>query len=132
MFQSKVCSNFTSTPCKLYPDHLSDYGTAFEKCVYPIRKTPFHFCWPLTNCRLIQQHFSPQNTLRTPVYTTSLRSNAMGVGLVFLADLDIREHESHWILQGVCLTLNTDWCTRSACRYVYRKFHWLWSKLLLV
>ncbi|KAK9685231.1 Dynein heavy chain C-terminal domain [Popillia japonica] len=49
-----------------------------------------------------------QNTLRTPVYTTSLRRNAMGVGLVFEADLGTTEHLSHWVLQGVCLVLNTD------------------------
>ncbi|CAK1584360.1 unnamed protein product [Parnassius mnemosyne] len=49
-----------------------------------------------------------QNTLRTPVYTTSQRRNAMGVGLVFEADLWTAEHCSHWILQGVCLIMNTD------------------------
>uniref|UniRef100_A0A4W6G9Y8 Dynein axonemal heavy chain 10 n=1 Tax=Lates calcarifer TaxID=8187 RepID=A0A4W6G9Y8_LATCA len=49
-----------------------------------------------------------QNTLRTPVYTTSLRRNAMGVGLVFEADLFTTMHISHWVLQGVCLYLNTD------------------------
>ncbi|CAM9556184.1 unnamed protein product [Bubo scandiacus] len=49
-----------------------------------------------------------QNTLRTPVYTTSLRRNAMGVGLVFEADLYTTKHISHWVLQGVCLTLNAD------------------------
>ncbi|XP_064378089.1 dynein axonemal heavy chain 10 [Dromaius novaehollandiae] len=49
-----------------------------------------------------------QNTLRTPVYTTSLRRNAMGVGLVFEADLYTTRHISHWVLQGVCLTLNAD------------------------
>ncbi|XP_009867260.1 PREDICTED: dynein heavy chain 10, axonemal-like [Apaloderma vittatum] len=49
-----------------------------------------------------------QNTLRTPVYTTSQRRNAMGTGLVFEADLYTRKHISHWVLQGVCLTLNTD------------------------
>ncbi|XP_077418138.1 dynein axonemal heavy chain 10-like isoform X2 [Vanacampus margaritifer] len=49
-----------------------------------------------------------QKTLRTPVYTTSLRRNAMGVGLVFEADLFTTEHLSHWVLQGVCLSLNTD------------------------
>ncbi|KAL1513082.1 hypothetical protein ABEB36_002553 [Hypothenemus hampei] len=49
-----------------------------------------------------------QNTLRTPVYTTSMRRNAMGVGLVFEADLRTTEHSSHWVLQGVCLVLNTD------------------------
>ncbi|XP_072163343.1 dynein axonemal heavy chain 10-like [Diadema setosum] len=49
-----------------------------------------------------------QNTFRTPVYTTSQRRNAMGVGLVFEADLATTEHISHWVLQGVCLLLNTD------------------------
>ncbi|KAM4707116.1 dynein axonemal heavy chain 10 [Discoglossus pictus] len=49
-----------------------------------------------------------QNTLKTPVYTTSMRRNAMGVGLVFEADLYTTKHISHWVLQGVCLALNSD------------------------
>ncbi|XP_054466216.1 dynein axonemal heavy chain 10 [Anoplopoma fimbria] len=49
-----------------------------------------------------------QNTIRTPVYTTSLRRNAMSVGLVFEADLFTTMHISHWVLQGVCLCLNAD------------------------
>ncbi|XP_014373608.2 dynein heavy chain 10, axonemal, partial [Alligator sinensis] len=49
-----------------------------------------------------------QNTFRTPVYTTSMRRNAMGVGLVFEADLFTTKHISHWVLQGICLTLNAD------------------------
>ncbi|XP_011874224.1 PREDICTED: dynein heavy chain 10, axonemal [Vollenhovia emeryi] len=49
-----------------------------------------------------------QNTFKAPVYTTSSRRNALGVGLVFEADLATPEHISHWILQGVCLVLNTD------------------------
>lgn len=32
----------------------------------------------------------------------------MGVGLVFEADLFTGKHISHWVLQGVCLTLNSD------------------------
>ncbi|KAJ3321068.1 Dynein heavy chain 10, axonemal [Boothiomyces sp. JEL0866] len=48
------------------------------------------------------------NTFRTPVYTTQLRRNAAGVGWVFDADLSTSDHISHWILQGVCLVLNTD------------------------
>lgn len=52
--------------------------------------------------------FPLQNTFRTPVYTTSMRRNAMGVGLVFEADLFTTKHISHWVLQGVCLTLNSD------------------------
>lgn len=49
-----------------------------------------------------------QETFSTPVYVTQNRRNAMGVGLVFEADLTSFEHESHWILQGVALVLNTD------------------------
>jgi dynein heavy chain len=47
-------------------------------------------------------------TFRTPVYVTSERRNAMGVGLVCQADLDSRSHSSHWVLQGVALVLNRD------------------------
>lgn len=32
----------------------------------------------------------------------------MGEGLVFEANLATAEHISHWVLQGVCLILNTD------------------------
>lgn len=48
------------------------------------------------------------NTLKTPVYTTSDRRSAMGVGLVFEADMTTYDDISHWILQGVALVLNTD------------------------
>jgi len=48
------------------------------------------------------------NTFRTPVYVTQARRNAMGVGLVFEADLATTEHPSHWVLQGVSLCLNID------------------------
>ena len=49
------------------------------------------------------------DSLKTPVYVTQNRRNAMGVGLVFEADLQTEEHLSHWILQGVCLVLNIDY-----------------------
>ncbi len=42
------------------------------------------------------------------MYVTQARRNAMGVGLVFEADLSTSEHPSHWVLQGVALVLNTD------------------------
>eukprot|EP00656_Telonema_subtile_P031897 TRINITY_DN3494_c0_g1_i5.p1 TRINITY_DN3494_c0_g1~~TRINITY_DN3494_c0_g1_i5.p1 ORF type:complete len:513 (+),score=163.03 TRINITY_DN3494_c0_g1_i5:92-1630(+) len=48
------------------------------------------------------------NQLTTPVYTTSDRRNAMGVGLVFECNLQSFEHESHWVLQGVAVVLNMD------------------------
>ncbi|CAG9765840.1 unnamed protein product [Ceutorhynchus assimilis] len=68
-----------------------------------IEKLPVLGVVPIESFRL-----KLQNTLKTPVYTTSLRRNAMGVGLVFEADLRTTEHISHWVLQGVCLVLNTD------------------------
>lgn len=48
------------------------------------------------------------NTFRTPVYVTQARKNAMGVGLVFEADLATMDHVSHWVLQGTALVLNVD------------------------
>lgn len=50
-----------------------------------------------------------KDQLGTPVYVTQSRRNAMGVGLVFEANLRTEEHPSHWILQGVCMTLNVDY-----------------------
>lgn len=49
-----------------------------------------------------------KGTIKTPVYVTQARRNAMGVGLVFEADLNTDLHPSHWVLQGVALVLNTD------------------------
>ena len=47
-------------------------------------------------------------TFRAPVYVTSDRKNAGGVGMVFEADLDTEMHGSHWTLQGTALVLNSD------------------------
>jgi len=47
-------------------------------------------------------------TIRVPMYITQQRRNAMGVGMMMEADMDTREHKSHWVLQGVALVLNTD------------------------
>ncbi|PFH33986.1 dynein heavy chain family protein [Besnoitia besnoiti] len=47
-------------------------------------------------------------TLKTPVYATQNRRNAMGEGWVFDATLHTKEHPSLWILSGVALVLQTD------------------------
>jgi len=47
-----------------------------------------------------------RDELPTPVYITQLRRNAMGVGLVFEANLSTKEHASVWVLQGVACMLN--------------------------
>lgn len=49
-----------------------------------------------------------RGTIKTPIYITQLRRNAMGVGLVCEADLKTDQHISHWILQGVAMMLNID------------------------
>jgi len=49
-----------------------------------------------------------RDELPTPVYVTQLRRNAMGVGLVFEANLHTTEHQSLWTLQGVAMMLNDD------------------------
>ncbi|CAH8588474.1 Dynein heavy chain 10, axonemal [Schistosoma haematobium] len=64
---------------------------------------------PILRVSAIEAHrLKLQNTFCTPVYVTSERRNAMGVGLVFEAHLKTEVHPSHWVLQGVCLTLNAD------------------------
>jgi dynein heavy chain len=49
-----------------------------------------------------------EGTIKTPVYVTQQRKNAMGFGQCFEADLFSDMHPSHWILQGVALSLNDD------------------------
>ncbi|KEG14252.1 putative dynein heavy chain [Trypanosoma grayi] len=46
--------------------------------------------------------------LKTPVYVTSDRRNAAGVGLVFEADLATDAHPSLWTLESVALILDSD------------------------
>ena len=47
-----------------------------------------------------------QNMLLTPIYLTQKRRDSMGVGYVTKAYLEMPEHQSFWILQGVAITMN--------------------------
>lgn len=49
-----------------------------------------------------------KDSIKVPVYVTQNRRNAAGYGHVFDADLNTDEHPSHWVLQGICMVLNTD------------------------
>jgi len=62
---------------------------------------PFLQVVPIESSRL-----KSQGAFRTPVYTTSQRRNAAGVGLVFEADLSTNIHASFWALQGVAIVMN--------------------------
>ncbi|XP_067660223.1 dynein axonemal heavy chain 10-like [Haliotis asinina] len=96
--------------CFVYGLYLE--GAAWDKentCL--IRQKPKQLIQELPVLKIIPieaHRLKLQNTFRTPVYVTSQRRNAMGVGLVFEADLATSEHTSHWVLQGACLILNTD------------------------
>ncbi|XP_059165934.1 dynein axonemal heavy chain 10-like isoform X2 [Physella acuta] len=84
-------------------------GAGWEQQLVPQKPKQLIQELPVLKIIPIEAHrLKLQNTFRTPVYTTSQRRNAMGVGLVFEADLATQEHISHWVLQGVCLILNTD------------------------
>nr|CCC89964.1 unnamed protein product [Trypanosoma congolense IL3000] len=48
------------------------------------------------------------SVLKTPVYVTSERRNAAGVGLVLEADLNTDMHTSLWTLESVALILDSD------------------------
>ncbi|CAF1512159.1 unnamed protein product, partial [Didymodactylos carnosus] len=64
---------------------------------------------PIIKVVPVESHrLNTANYLPTPVYATSDRCNSMGHGLIFEAGLYTREHYSQWILNGVCLLLNTD------------------------
>jgi dynein heavy chain len=47
-------------------------------------------------------------TFRTPLYVTSDRRNAAGVGMVMEMDVASDKHPSHWILESAALVLNSD------------------------
>merc|ERR1719353_2629884 len=76
-----------------------------------VRQPPKQLVTELPILRIIPVEASKlklTNTFKTPVYVTQGRRNAMGVGLVFEADLASYEHQSHWVLQGTALSLNID------------------------
>lgn len=76
-------------------------------CLMPPRPKVLVEQLPILQVIPVETHkLKLHGTFRTPVYTTSARRNAMGVGLVFEADLGTQDHPSMWALQGVCLTLN--------------------------
>lgn len=64
---------------------------------------------PLVKVIPIEPHrLNKRNLLRTPVYATQGRRNAMGDGWVFDAWLPYEEHASFWILSGTALVLQTN------------------------
>uniref|UniRef100_A0A0B7AAD9 Uncharacterized protein n=1 Tax=Arion vulgaris TaxID=1028688 RepID=A0A0B7AAD9_9EUPU len=100
----------TTSGCFVHGLYLEGAGWDLEK-MHLIPQKPKQLIQELPVLKIIpieSHRLKLQNTFRAPVYMTSMRRNAMGVGLVFDADLATNEHISHWVLQGVCLILNTD------------------------
>ncbi|XP_064619187.1 dynein axonemal heavy chain 10-like isoform X2 [Lineus longissimus] len=108
--QAEDCQERAHAGCFISGMYLE--GAAWErKAMCLIKQKPKQLIQELPVLKVIPieaHRLKLQNTFRTPVYVTSQRRNAMGVGLVFEADLATTEHISHWTLQGVCLILNTD------------------------
>ena len=109
-----MVAGLSVTPCQLFVHNVKEKnwpGNEARLSIAICAASAFWFGMSDTvkfNVVILCMLILPQNTFRTPVYTTSERRNAMGVGLVFEADLATTEHISHWVLQGVCLLLNTD------------------------
>ena len=88
--------------------YLEGASWDYERCCLQ-RQHPKVLVEPLPIIQVIPVEASKlklTDTIRAPVYVTQSRRSAGGVGLVFEADLTSFEHPSHWVLQGVALTLN--------------------------
>jgi dynein heavy chain len=78
-----------------------------KQCLCPSRKKELMIQLPLVKVIPAEaSRIKLRNQFKAPVYVTTARTNAMGVGLVFAADITSFEHDSHWILQGVAILLN--------------------------
>lgn len=64
---------------------------------------------PVIRLTPIERHkLKLTGTVDIPVYINSSRRNAMGEGFVTNLDIPTNEHNSHWVLEGACIILNTD------------------------
>uniref|UniRef100_T1JML4 Dynein-1, subspecies f n=1 Tax=Strigamia maritima TaxID=126957 RepID=T1JML4_STRMM len=98
--------------------YLEGAGWDFDECCL-VRQKPKELIQelPVLKVTPIEIHrLKLQNTFRTPCYTTSARANAMGVGLVFQADLSTREHISFWVLYGLRMLLQFGVMRNNHCR----------------
>ncbi len=96
--------------CLIEGLYLEGAGWDIEKyCLIEQSNKQLIQLMPLIKIIPIETHrLNMTDQLPTPVYVTSDRRNAMGIGLVFEANLYTKKDLSHWILNGVCLLLNTD------------------------
>ena len=78
-----------------------------KKCLIPQHPKELVMELPLLRVTPIEMNkVRTQNMLKTPIYLTQKRRDAMGVGLVQTAYLETTEHNSFWILQGVAICMN--------------------------
>ncbi|OMJ92498.1 hypothetical protein SteCoe_4738 [Stentor coeruleus] len=95
----------------IYGLYLEGARWDFEKKVLA-RQIPKELVFEMPVVKIIPEEANKvklRSTVKTPVYVTQARRNAAGKGLVFDADLKTDEHLSHWVLQGVSLSLNVDY-----------------------
>jgi dynein heavy chain len=78
-----------------------------KKCLIPQHPKELVMELPLMRVTPIEMNkVRTQSMLKTPIYLTQKRRDAMGVGLVQTAWLETTEHTSFWILQGVAICMN--------------------------
>ncbi|OHS98802.1 Dynein heavy chain family protein [Tritrichomonas foetus] len=78
-----------------------------RRCLIPQHPKELVMELPLLRVTPIEMNkMRTQNMLKTPIYLTQKRRDAMGVGLVQSAYLETSEHKSFWILQGVAISMN--------------------------
>ncbi|KAL8448543.1 hypothetical protein Emed_003723 [Eimeria media] len=81
---------------------------AASRCLAPQHPRKLFEELPLVKVVPVESHrLNVRNLLKTPVYATQARRNAMGEGWVFDAWLPYSEHGSFWILTGTAIVLQT-------------------------
>ena len=78
-----------------------------KKCLVPQHPKELVMELPLLKVRPMEKNkVRTQNMLLTPIYLTQKRRDSMGVGYVTKEYLEMPEHQSFWILQGVAIKMN--------------------------
>ena len=114
-----VCVCLCVRVCTLVLHCISNFGFWLFPLYINLQTINYSFCLPSFSSQYSTNSFTFSiffcvylfiflTVVVRTVYVTQARRNAMGVGLVFEADLHMTSHASHWVLQGVCLCLNTD------------------------
>ncbi|KAL8431246.1 hypothetical protein ACSSS7_005394 [Eimeria intestinalis] len=98
--------------CGAYVEGMYIEGARWDtpsRCLAPQHPRKLFEELPLVKVVPVESHrLNVCNLLKTPVYATQARRNAMGEGWVFDAWLPYSDHGSFWILSGTAIVLQTN------------------------